>query len=397
MPKIAISDDQAAIIGIGEHPTGMFPDKSPLELVMSAIKEAIRDAGVSKDRIRVIITQAILADPWFNADLTWSRLVEELGLSEKCRSNFLLNSGGSTASNIMMVAQGLFKSGEADLILVAHVEKLGTGVPPEQVQTTFSTVGLYEEWEAPYGSNYNAICGMITHRYLHETGASIEEVASVVSALRTWGSLNPNALLRRRVTVEEVLAAKMVASPQTSRMCNIACDGASAFLLAPAKRARELVPNPVYLLSTGSLVTHYSLAGCSDLTRMGWAEAGREAFERAGLTPADIDVAEIYDSYPVIPLLALEGLGFCEYGKAGRFVMEGHTLPGGRLPMTTTGGMISVGHIGAGGGTALLVEGARQLMGKAGERQVNGARTTVVTEVGGQYMDAHVMILGRES
>ena len=386
---------KVAAIGSGEHPSGMFPDKTPLELTMYAIKQALDDAGISKDEIDVIIPQAIFIDGIFNADLVWSRLVEELGLGGKCKINMQASSGGSSASSIVHMIQGLIATEVAETVLLVHVEKLGTGGTPEQVRDIFATYGLYEEWEFPYGLNYNTIGALISQRFMYETGTTMDELASVIVSLRKWAELNPNALLRRPLTVEDVTGAKMVSSPQTSRMCNIVCDGASAILFTSAEKAAKITDKPAYLLGMGSVVTHYSLMNEPDLTRMGWEKAGKEAYENAGLSPEDIDIAEFYDSYPIMNLIQLEALGFCERGKAGKFVLEGNTWPGGKLPMTTNGGMLCQGHLGAGGGTSILVETVRQLRGKAGERQVKDAKTAVLTEVGGQYMDAHALILGR--
>ena len=132
------------------------------------------------------------------------------------------------------------------------------------------------------------------------------------------------------------------------------------------------------------------------MARFGYAEAARDAFAMAGIGPKDIDIAEIYDSYPVVNLCVLEGLGLVPRGEAGAFVAAGHTWPGGKLPMTTNGGMLSQGHTGAGGGVAVLVEAVRQLMGKAGPRQVPNAKIAVETGVGGSYMDAQVLVLSKE-
>jgi acetyl-CoA C-acetyltransferase len=152
----------------------------------------------------------------------------------------------------------------------------------------------------------------------------------------------------------------------------------------------------VHILGTSGKVTHFVYSQEKDLTRFGWIEAGKEAFAQAGLTPADIDVAEIYDSYPIYEIITFEGLGFCERGQAGDLFRKGVTWPGGKIPTTTNGGMLSQGHTGAGGGVALVVEAARQLMGKAGERQIDGARFAVETGTGGTYFDSQVTILGTE-
>jgi acetyl-CoA C-acetyltransferase len=235
----------------------------------------------------------------------------------------------------------------------------------------------------------------MTQRYMYETGTTIEEVASVIVSLRKWAALNPNALLRRPLTVEEVLKAKMVAYPLTSRMCNIVADSAHAYIVTSAKKAEKTVKTPVYLLGIGGVVTHFSFMKV-DITRFGWKKASEEAFKQAGIKCEDVDLVELYDSYPVMPLIQLEELGFCERGKAGKFVYEGHTWPGGSFPMTTDGGSLCRGHCGAGCGGAHIVETAKQLMGKAGERQVKNAKIAVATNVGGQYMDAQVMVFGSE-
>jgi acetyl-CoA C-acetyltransferase len=173
-------------------------------------------------------------------------------------------------------------------------------------------------------------------------------------------------------------------------------DGGSAFLLTSAERAKDMTKKPVYVLGDGSRVTHFVFSQEPDITRYGWAGAAKDAFREAGLTAKDIDVAEIYDSYPIYQMITFEELGFCKRGEAGEIFLRGETWPGGRIPTTTNGGMLSQGHTGAGGGVALVVEAARQLMGKAGERQVPNAKFAVETGTGGTYMDAQVTVLGTE-
>jgi acetyl-CoA acetyltransferase len=203
-------------------------------------------------------------------------------------------------------------------------------------------------------------------------------------------------MFRKPLTVEEVLASKMLSTPLHAKESNMLADGGSAFIVTSAERARDLTERPVFVLGEGSRVTHYALSQEPDLGRFGWAAAAKEAYEAADLRPADMDLAEVYDSYPVFQLMALEELGLCRRGEAGALVMAGNTWPGGKLPMTTNGGMLSQGHTGAGGGIAIFVEAARQLMNKAGKRQVPGARFAVETATGGTYVDAHVTILGTE-
>jgi acetyl-CoA acetyltransferase len=383
-----------AIVGIGEIPTGRYPERSAIQCAIEAARLAIQDSGMSKDRIDTLIPTGALCDPQFNTDLVTGRVWEELGLT--VRNNVQMFAGGATSSIMLKVAAGLIATRAAETILFLHADKLGTDVDPQAGIDLFATAGISKEWEMPFGLHYSAVAGLITQRYIHETGTTPEQLAAACVSNRKWAELNPNAMFRKPLTIEEVLASKMLSTPLHAKESNMLADGGSAFIVTSAERARDLTQRPIFVLGEGSRVTHYALSQEPDLARFGWAAAAKEAFEAADLSPADMDLAELYDSYPVFQLMALEELGLCRRGEAGALVMAGNTWPGGKLPMTTNGGMLSQGHTGAGGGIAILVEAARQLMNKAGERQVPGARFAVETATGGTYVDAHVTILGTE-
>ena len=386
---------QVAIVGIGEVPTGRFPETAAIYHAIESAKMAIKDAGIDKDDIDYVMPTASLFSPPFNTELVTCRIVEELGLPN-CKKNCQIFAGGSSSSCGLQLAGSLITSGAANYVLYVHAERLGTGVSAQGGIDLFSTAGISAEWEVPYGQHYSSIAALTTARYNYETGCTDEQMASVCVSNRKWAELNPNAFFRKPLTIEEVMASKMLSTPLRAKMSNMLFDGGSAFIVTSAERARDLPNKPVYILGEGGFVTHFVFSQESDLTRFGWAKAAKDAFEEAGLTPQDIDVAEIYDSYPVYQIIAFEELGFCERGEAGEIFMRGDTWPGGRIPCTTDGGMLSKGHIGAGGGVSLMVEAARQLMGNAGERQVPGARFAVETAVGGTYMDAQVTVLGTE-
>ncbi len=386
---------ELAIVGVGEVPTGVYPDRPCLESALESARQAIEDAGIGRGEIDVVMPAGTFFDAWYNTNLIFSRLVEELGLSGRAKMNLQVVAGGASSSALLEAAGGLVATGKARAVLCVHSEKWGS-MPSHEMIDKLATFGISEEWEAPYGLSMNAVGALITRRYIFETGTTEEQVASVCVALRKWAELNPNAMYRKPLTIEEVLSSKMIVTPLHALECNRLADGGSAFIVTEGERANSLGKPVAYLLGSGSVVTHYAVSQERDLAGLGYAVAAREAFAAAGLEPSDIDIAEIYDSYPVFNLIALEQMGFCDAGTAGQFVMEGNTWPGGKLPMTTNGGMLSQGHTGTGGGIAVLVEAARQLMGEAGERQVPGARFAVETATGGTYMDAHVTILGRE-
>jgi len=386
---------KVAIVGIGEVPTGRYPDTAAIYHGIESARLAIKDAGISKDEIDFVMPTAALYSPQFNTELVTCRIVEELGL-KNAKTNCQIFAGGSSGSCFVKLGGSLILAGVAKVVLCVHAERLGTGVTAQGGIDLFSTAGISAEWEVPYGQHYSSIAALATTRYQYETGCSDEAMAAVCVSNRKWAELNPNAFFRKPLTIEEVLSSKMLSTPLRAKQSNMLFDGGSAFLLTSAERAGDLTNKPVYVLGDGSRVTHFVFSQEPDITRYGWADAAKDAFREAGLTAKDIDVAEIYDSYPIYQMITFEELGFCKRGEAGEIFMRGETWPGGRIPTTTNGGMLSQGHTGAGGGVALVVEAARQLMGKAGERQVKGARFAVETGVGGTYMDAQVTLFGTE-
>jgi acetyl-CoA C-acetyltransferase len=386
---------RVAVAGIGEVVTGKFPDRPCLQSALEACREAILGSGVEKKEIDTIIPTGTFFDRRYNTDMIFSKLVEELGLLNTAKNNFQVFAGGSSSSTMLKTACGLITSGLAEVILCVQSDKTGSA-PVQEMINLFATFGIPDEWETPYGFFMAGTGSLFATRYMHETGTTPEQLASVVVSMRKWAALNPNAMLRRELSVEEILDAKMVATPFTTKEGNVLADGGAAFIVTSAERAKDLRNPPVYPLGFGSRVCHYAISQDMDLTRLGFYEASQEAYEMAGVGPKDIDIAELYDGYPIFPLITLEGLRICERGQAGAFVYEGNTWPGGNLPMTTNGGMLGQGHTAAGGGVAVLVEAIRQLMGKAGARQVQDARIAVESSLGGTFMDSHIVILGRE-
>lgn len=384
-----------AVVGIGEVPTGRFPDRTALEAALFAARGAIQDSSVDKAEIDVVIPAGALFSREFNTSLGVARLIEELGLRGTASMNVQVFAGGSSGTVMLQLASGLIKAGLARNVLCVHSDRLGTGLDKTQGIDLFATVGMSPEWEIPFGVNFSAIAGFITNRYMHETGTTLEQVAAVCVSMRKWAQLNPNAMYRGPLTVDDVLASKILATPVHALESNMLADGAAAFVVTGPEHAREITETPVYLLGAAGRTTHYTLAAEADMARFMYADAAKQAFTMAGLSPKDMQLAQIYDSYPVFALIALEEIGMVPRGEAGAFVAAGHTWPGGKLPMTTNGGMLSQGHTGAGGGFAILVETIRQLMGKAGERQVD-ATFAVETATGGTYVDAHVAVLGNE-
>jgi acetyl-CoA acetyltransferase len=250
------------------------------------------------------------------------------------------------------------------------------------------------QYETPWGMP-TPIGGyaMAAMRHMHEFGTTSEQLAEIAVATRKWAALNPAATMQGPLTIEDVLASPMISDPLHQLDSCLVTDGGGAVVLTSADHARALGKVPVYVRGCGVSHTHFSIASMPDLARYICAEkAGADAFARAGMTPSDMDVLEIYDSFTITVLLTLEALGFCGPGQGGAFVSGQRTAPGGEVPMNTNGGGLSYAHPGM-YGIFLLIEAVRQLRGECGPRQVSGARNALVHGTGGTLSSAATCVL----
>jgi acetyl-CoA C-acetyltransferase len=393
---MAGSELEAAFVGIAEIPSGRYPDRPFMAALVQVAIAAIRDAGLQVGDIDTVLLIPCLHSADDQADLIFSRVVEELGLHGRAKASAMLHSGGSSSDNITRTAAGLIASGQARNVLIVQADKWGSSPVTEMVDM-LSGYGIPREWERPTGLTFNAVGALITQRYMVASGSTAEEMASVCVALRDWARLNPNAMYKdRELSVEKVLASKVVCDPLHAMECPMLADGAAAFVMTSAASARSSGDRWVRIAGSGGCVSHYSIGQENDLATLGWKAAGERAFDQAGWGPEDADIAEVYDSYAAVLTIGLEGLGLCKLHEGARLFAAGEFSPGGRFPVNTNGGLLSAGHTGVGGGTALLVECVRQLLGRAGNaRQVPDCRRGVVGGTGGTYMDSQVLLLER--
>jgi acetyl-CoA acetyltransferase len=253
------------------------------------------------------------------------------------------------------------------------------------------------EWELPYGLRLPmGAYALAASRHMHEFGTTSEQLAQIAVDTRRWATMNPRARLRDPIEIDDVLGSPMVASPLHKLDCCLVTDGAGAVVLTSAERARHLRKPPALVLGTGTCTTHTMISQMPDLTTTGATVSGPLAFAAAGLGPAEVDVAQIYDSFTITVLLLLEDLGFCPKGEGGGFVADGLLGPGGALPTNTSGGGLAYTHPGM-FGIFLLVEAVRQLRGECGPRQVPGAEVALAHGSGGVLSAMSTVILGTEA
>jgi acetyl-CoA acetyltransferase len=391
-----MASDTVAIVGVGESTHGRFPDRTSLEVALDVSRQAIDNASLTPGDIDAVLVAPAFADTAFNTNITFGRLAEELGMRDRAKLSMQVSAGGSTGERLVRVARALIQSGQARYVLCTHTDKFSQ-LTTEGVLSFFAAAGFDTDYEAPYGLTYNSIASLCAQRYMHETGSTEEHLAHMTSALRAWSALDPTARsYGKPLTPQQALDSPVIQWPIRASMAPPPADGGSAFVVASAADAKSLRESPAYVLSEASRVRTFSFTQHDDMTRMGWADVGREAFDEAGITPSHVGIANLYMAYPIFHLILLEELGFCERGSAGEFVAAGEVAPGGSLPVMTNGDAIGHGHTGAGVGVATIVESARQLFGEAGERQVPDLEFVLETSAGGSYMDANVTIFGRE-
>ena len=253
------------------------------------------------------------------------------------------------------------------------------------------------EWEMPYALRQPmGPYALAASRHMAVYGTTSEQLAAIAVEHREWATMNPQARYRDPITVEDVLESPMECSPLHKLDCCLVTDGAGAFVMTRADRARDLAKPPVYVLGAGTAHDHNMISQMPDLATTAGAISGPNAFRMAGVKPSDVDLLMGYDSFTITALLHIEDLGFCEKGEGGPFAATGATAPGGSLPMNTNGGGLSYTHPGM-YGMFLLTESVKQLRGGLGERQVEGAEIAVAHGSGGLLSCMSTVVLGTEA
>ena len=369
--------NQVAIVGVGESDIGKVPTMSGLGLNTQASKRALDDAGLGVNDIDGLLTAYSFTEPY---TMLGSSLCEYMGLKPRMCASMAV--GGASPGVMLRHAAQAIACGTADIVLVCAGENRATGLGKDAAIAALTAVG-HPQFEQPYGGSIPGFYAMVAKRHMHEFGTTREELASVAVNTRAHAMLHPHAHMKSPLTMEQVLAAKPIADPLGMLDCCLISDAAGAFIVTSAERARDLRMKPVYLLGIGEKHTHEHIMCAPSLTRFGAAESSRTAYQMAGVEPDDIDVAELYDCFTIVPIIELEELGLCEPGQGGAFFASGQARLGGKLPVNTHGGMLSHAHAGAAGGLFGIVEAVRQLRGDEGERQVQGAELAIVHNEGG--------------
>ncbi|MCT9069772.1 thiolase [Cupriavidus gilardii] len=371
-----------AIVGVGQAGLGEAHGKTEMEILV----EAAKAAGMSMREIDGIATASVGATMWVMP------VAEYLGIHPKFVDSTMI--GGSSFVAHMLPAMLALEAGVCDAVLVCYGSNQRTSTVGRAGIAKVRSVLDPQPYENPYQPMQPITSyALAAARHMHQYGTTREHLAEVAVAARKWAQLNPDALMRDPLSIDDVLNARMVSDPLSVRDCCLVTDGAGAYVMVRAERARDLARPPVYVLGNATATWHRQISSMPDLTVTAAKESGERAFAMAGIKPADVDVLELYDAFTINTLLFLEDLGFCAKGEGGPFVSGGAIAPGGRLPVNTNGGGLSCVHPGM-YGMFITIEAVRQLRGECGERQVDGAEIALVHGNGGTLSSQSTAILG---
>jgi acetyl-CoA acetyltransferase len=374
----------AAIVGVAESDLGLVaPHTSPIDLMAQGVMRALDDCGLQLSDVDALFAATS------QARFSTMMLKEYLGLNPTWNDNTQI--GGSSFEAHVAHAWAAIQLGQCEVAVITY------GSTQRSVSRAAASPREYNYYEAPFKPFMPPTAyAMAAARHMHQYGTTREQLAEVAVAARQWALMNPAAWEKEPLTVEQVLASRMVSHPLSVRDCCLVTDGGGAIVMTSGERAKTLKKKPVYPIGYGEGISHNSIANMADLTVTGAAVSGPRAYAMAGLGPKDIDVVQLYDAFTITPILFLEDLGFCPKGEGGRFVSGGRIAPGGELPVDTNGGGLSYCHPGM-YGLFILIEAVRQLRGECGPRQVKGAETAIVHGNGGVLSSQITCILGGPS
>jgi acetyl-CoA C-acetyltransferase len=299
------------------------------------------------------------------------------------------SSGSAFFHAVAAVAAGIH-----DLVLVGGVEKMTSQTTAKTAEILAGAGDMSGEGRA--GATFPALFAMIARRHMFEYGTTREHLAAVAVKNHANGAKNPQAHMRKVITMEQALNGRPIAEPLSVFDCSLISDGAAAVLLAPLERAGEFTDKPVRILGVAQTSDQVALDRKDDITTFrAVCEAGAKAYKMAGLTPADIEFAELHDCFTIAEILASEDLGFVEKGQGGPYALSGATSLTGARPINTSGGLKAKGHPVGATGVGQLCDVALQIRGEAGERQLQRNNIGLAQNLGGSGATAVVTILGK--
>ena len=379
-----------AVVGLGKTPFGAFPDRDLRSLAVEAGRKCLKNSQVSPEQVEAFYLGNFAGPSFVGQNHLAPYVASAMGLAGIPATRFeaaCASSGSAFFHAWSAVAAGIY-----DLVLVAGVEKM-TSQPTPRVTEILAAAGDVSG-EVKAGATFPALFAMIARRHMHQFGTRREDLAAVAVKNHANGAKNAYAHMRKVVTLEQVMAGKPVADPLTLYDCSLISDGAAAVLLAPLERAREFTEKPVEVVGIAQTSDHVALENKDDITTFPAVKrAAEKAYRMAGVTPAEIEFAELHDCFTIAEIVALEDLGFVPRGEGGPFSSAGCTRLDGTKPVNASGGLKAKGHPVGATGVAQICDVAAQIRGQAGELQLKRHSLGLAENLGGSGATAVVTIL----
>jgi acetyl-CoA acetyltransferase len=379
---------KAAVTGVGDTRYSRQSGKSVTTLQMEASLSAIRDAGLDPKDIDGIVAYGSMA-------VVAEDFITNFGIPD-LRFSAVTPLGGASAVASIQCAAAAVAAGICNhvLIPISRNGSSGAGGRIGSRVREMPQFRLIGEFEMPFGAIAPAqLYAPMARRHMELYGTTSRQLAAIAVSTRHNAILNGNSMMTKPLTIEDHQASRMISDPLRLFDCSLESDGACAFIVSSAERARDCAKPVVQILGVaeGHPDSPSAITQRPDLTRLGLAKAAPKAFAMAGVTHDDIDVAEVYDCFTYIVMCQLEDMGFCKKGEGGPFVASGAIELGGKLPINTHGGLLSQAHM---AGFNHVVELTRQLRGEAGNAQVADAEVGLVTGYG-DMGDGSIAIMAR--
>jgi acetyl-CoA acetyltransferase len=370
----------AVIAGIGHTAHGKLPGRTPVSMTVEAVANALADAGVEKDAVDAVFCKYPTST--FHS-MYGQEVAEALGLQP--RIGGVWDQGGATNISMISWAVESIAAGQCEVALVTTADNPRTGTR-QAYERAWGDDAVYGWFSTP------ASYAMIAQRHMAQYGTTSEQLGAIAVACRKHAATNPYASRREPMTLADHQASPMVVEPLRRDDCCLISDGGAAVVVMSADRARDLgVAAPVPILGFGQGQESWEVALRPDLTTTAAVASAATAFAMAGITAADVDVAQLYDCFTITPLMILEDYGFCAKGDGGKFVEDGAIELGGTLPINTSGGLLSETGM---PGMQLVIEGVRQIRGDS-TAQVTDANVCVVANQGGVMHTHSTLVLGQ--
>lgn len=375
-------DFKVAVVGAGMIKFGELFEQSYEDMIVAAYRNCLAsvDKGFDEKNIQAAWLGTCQGSLIRRELVSGTSLSEPLGFMAMPVSR--VENACCTGSDAIRNAAFAIKAGIYDVVLVVGAEKMRD--VPSRASLVANRGVMSHLWYHPRGATAPQVFGQMGSAHMHAFGTKREHFAKVAVKNHRHGMLNPKSTFKFEITVEQVLNAPLVSWPLGLLDCCPTTDGAAAVILTSEERAREYTDKPIYLIGTGLAVDAFNSHWKPNFTE--WPAnigASRQAYRLAGVTPKDIDVAELHDCFSCTELISYEDLGFCEKGKGGQWIDEGGPMLGGEKPCNVSGGLKAKGHPVGATGVAQACEIFEQLRGEAGARQVQNARIGLTHNLGG--------------